>query len=108
MTFKSLIIATSLLLMSQLSFSLTLDEARSKGYLGENASGYLELTPRGSDEAKALMDGINTRRKTKYLDIATKQKTKLTAIEKIAGEKLIEKLSPGEFYKNADGNWGKK
>lgn len=108
MTLKSLFITASLLLMSQLSFALTLDEARSKGLLGENASGYLEITPRGNSEAEALLAEINSQRKAKYIEIAAKQNTDLKAIEKIAGEKITEKLNAGEFYKDANGKWHKK
>ncbi|MFT4763925.1 MAG: hypothetical protein ACI9OH_001017 [Oleispira sp.] len=108
MTLKSLLITASLLMMSQLALALTLDEAQSKGLLGENASGYLEMTPRGNAEAKALMLDINTKRKTKYQSIADKQKTDLKSIEKIAGEKITSKLNSGEFFKDADGQWHKK
>ena len=108
MTLKSLLITASLLMMSQLTLALTLDEAQSKGLLGENASGYLEMTPRGNAEAKALMLDINTKRKTKYQSIADKQKTDLKSIEKIAGEKITSKLNSGEFFKDADGQWHKK
>ena len=108
MTLKSLFIAASLLMMSQFSLALSLDEAQSKGLLGENASGYLEMTPRGNAEAKALMTDINTQRKTKYQSIANKQKTDLKSIEKIAAEKIIQKLNAGEFFKDADGQWHKK
>ena len=98
----------SLLLMSQLSFALSLDDAQAKGLLGENASGYLEMTPRGNEEAKTLMEKINDKRKEKYQSIAIKQKTDLKSIEKIAGEKITEKLQAGEFYKDANGQWHKK
>ena len=108
MTLKSLFVAASLLVMSQLSFALTLDEAQSQGLLGENASGYLELTPRGKSDAKALMDEINAKRKAKYQSIATKQDTELKHIEKIAGEKITSKLPAGQFYKDASGKWNKK
>lgn len=108
MTLKSIIMTASLLLMSQLSFALSLDEAQAKGLLGENASGYLEMTPRGNEEAKALMTDINAKRKEKYQSIAIKQKTDLKSIEKIAGEKIAEKLNAGEFYKDANGQWHKK
>jgi len=108
MTLKSLFIAASLLIMSQLALALTLDEAQNKGLLGENASGYLEMTPRGNAEAKTLMTDINAQRKTKYQSIADKQKTELKSIEKIAGEKIINKLNTGEFFKDSDGQWHKK
>jgi uncharacterized protein YdbL (DUF1318 family) len=108
MTLKSLFITASLLIMSQLSLALSVDEAQSQGLLGENASGYLEMTPRGNAEAKNLMNSINSKRKAKYQSIADKQKTDLKSIEKIAGEKIASKLSAGEFFKDADGKWHKK
>ena len=108
MTLKSLFITASLLIMSQLALALTLDEAQTKGLLGENASGYLEMTPRGNAEAKTLMNDINAQRKAKYQSIADKQKTDLKSIEKIAGEKITGKLNSGEFFKDADGQWHKK
>ena len=88
--------------------ALTVDEAQAQGLLGENASGYLSLTPRGNAEAKALMESTNSKRKTKYQQIADKQKTALKNIEEIAGEKLIQKLTAGEFYQDAAGKWHKK
>jgi hypothetical protein len=108
MTFKSILVAASLLIMSQLSFALTVDEAQSKGLLGENASGYLEMTPRGNADAEKLMNDINAKRKAKYQSIATKQGTELKNIEQLAGEAIVKKLSAGEFYKDASGKWNKK
>jgi uncharacterized protein YdbL (DUF1318 family) len=108
MNFKSLFVAAALLVASQLSFALTLDEARSKGMLGENASGYVEMTPRADASSQDLMDEINTKRKAKYQSIANEQNTALENIEKIAGEKITEKLPAGQFYKDASGKWNKK
>lgn len=108
MNVKSLFVAAALLVASQLSFALTLDEARDKGMLGENASGYVELTPRGDASAQAVMDDINSKRKAKYQSIAKQQNTSLGNIEKIAGEKITSKLPAGQFYKDASGKWNKK
>lgn len=108
MNFKSLFVAAALLVASQLSFALTLDEARSKGMLGENASGYVEMTPRADASSQDLMDEINTKRKAKYQSIANEQNTALENIEKIAGEKITGKLPAGQFYKDASGKWNKK
>lgn len=108
MTLKSILLATAILIASPFSLALTLDEARNQGLLGENAKGYVELTPRGNEEAKALMAEINSQRKAKYIEIAAKQNTDLAAIEKIAGEKIIEKLDSGRFYQDTNGKWHKK
>lgn len=108
MNIKSLLIAATLLIASPLSFALTLDEAREKGMLGENASGYVEMTPRGNADAKAVMIEINSKRKSKYQAIANEQNTALSNIEKIAGEKITGKLPAGQFYKDVNGKWNKK
>jgi|TARA_B110001454_G_scaffold118776_1_gene110881 uncharacterized protein YdbL (DUF1318 family) len=108
MNIKTLFIAATLLVASQLSFALTLDEAREKGMLGENASGYVEITPRGNADAKAVMEEVNTKRKAKYQAIANEQNIAIEKIEKIAGEKITEKLSTGQFYKDINGKWNKK
>jgi uncharacterized protein YdbL (DUF1318 family) len=108
MTLKFLLITFTLLVVSQISFALTLDEAQKKGLLGENASGYLAITPRSNAEATVLMNDINTKRKIKYQSIADEQKMDLKSIEKIAGEKITNKLKAGEFYKDTNGQWHKK
>jgi uncharacterized protein YdbL (DUF1318 family) len=42
----------------------------------------------------------------KYQEIANKQNTQLANIEKIAGEKLVEKASEdGFYYLNSTGGW---
>ena len=89
MNIKTLFIAATLLVASQLSFALTLDEAREKGMLGENASGYVEITPRGNADAKAVMEEVNTKRKAKYqamIKAGKPPKVALTALMR----KLIE------------------
>jgi uncharacterized protein YdbL (DUF1318 family) len=108
MTLKFLLITFALLVVSQMSFALTLDDAQKKGLLGENASGYLAITPRSNAEATVLMNDINTKRKIKYQSIADEQKMDLKSIEKIAGEKITNKLKAGEFYKDINGQWHKK
>ena len=45
-------------------------------------------------------------RKARYQEIANKQNTQLVNIERIAGEKLIEKAQgSGEFYMDGSGQW---
>lgn len=111
MNIKALFMAATLasaMTVATSANALNVDEAQAQGLLGENASGYLELTPRGNAEAKALMQDINSKRKSKYQSIANKQNTALENIEKIAGEKIQAKLNAGEFYKDASGTWNKK
>ena len=98
---------TSMLLFSQTAFSLDLQTAKSKGLVGETASGYLGAVTSASAETKALISNINTKRKQKYKEIAARNKTSLHDIEKLAGKKTIQKTKPGDYIKN-NGSWQKK
>jgi len=98
---------TSMLLFSQTVFSLDLQTAKSKGLVGETASGYLGTVTSASAETKNLMSSINAKRKLMYKEIAARNKTSLQAIEKLAGKKAMEKTQPGDYIKT-NGRWHKK
>ena len=89
-------------------WSMSLQEAKSQGLVGETLSGYLELVdPSASRDVRALMHDINQKRKQKYEEIARRNKTSLNAVESLAGQKAIKKTKPGYFIK-PDGKWRKK
>ncbi|MEK9713511.1 MAG: YdbL family protein [Thalassolituus sp.] len=94
------------LIMSFAASAMELDAAKNMGLVGEQPNGYLGLISAGSPEAAALVVDINAKRKAHYQEIANKQNTQLVNIERIAGEKLIEKAqSSGEFYMDGTGQW---
>lgn len=76
---KSIRLKTKLLLLLTLSFlslsafAMSLQEAKSQGYLGEQANGYLGLV-QANPEAKAVMDDVNNKRRAHYETIAKKNK----------------------------------
>jgi uncharacterized protein YdbL (DUF1318 family) len=101
------ILTTTLLLLGQSAFAIDLQTAKSQGLVGETPSGYLEAVKPASAETKALIDSVNAKRKQKYQDIATRNKTSLQAVEQLAGKKAIEKSAPGSYVK-LGGNWKQK
>jgi uncharacterized protein YdbL (DUF1318 family) len=104
--FKTLPLMLAALLFSMTSWALELDDAKAKGLVGEQVNGYLGLVKADNMEAAALVVDINRQRKVKYQEIANKQNTQLANIEKIAGEKLVEKASEdGFYYLNSTGGW---
>lgn len=106
MTTKTLITLIAGLLLSIVASALDLNEAKSSGLIGEAPNGYLGLVGTDSPEAAALIVEINAKRKVHYQEIANKQNTQLVNIERIAGEKLIEKAQGnGEFYMDDQGQW---
>jgi len=102
-----LMLTACLLLMTQPAYSIDLQAAKSRGLVGETPSGYLSAVKSPSAETKALIESINLKRKEKYQEIAARNKTSLQTIEQLAGDKAIEKSSPGSYVKQG-GSWQKK
>lgn len=95
-----------LLVCSSSAFALSLDEAKSKGLLGETPSGYLEQVQPDAAAAQ-VMGEVNAKRRVEYQAIAQKNGTALNAVEALAGKKAIEKTGSG-LYVKVDGRWVKK
>ena len=91
------------------SFALTLQEAKSKGLLGEMPTGYLGVVnPPASPPVKALMNEINRKRKSKYEEIARRNATSLPSVEALAAQTAIKKTKPGQYIQLPSGEWRKK
>jgi len=87
--------------------ALTLEEAKTKGLVGEKSNGYLGVVVAGNAEAQALASDVNQKRREAYQEIASREKANLKAVETLAGEKAIEKTKPGNFVEGS-GGWIKK
>jgi len=94
------------LLLWQPVFALELSDAKAQGLVGETPTGYLDVV-KASPEAKQLIKEINAKRKTHYQQIAKKNKTALSAVEKLAGQKAMEKTPAGQYVKVGE-KWQKK
>lgn len=96
------------LILAPLAWSMDLDEAKTKGLVGETAKGYLALVDSSvTSEVKSLVKDVNDKRKEKYKTIAAKNKITLEAVEARAGEVAIKKTPSGQFVKRS-GKWVKK
>ncbi len=99
----------ALMAVSQISFALSLSEAKTDGLVGEMTNGYLGSPSSGaSAEVKALMKDINGKRKAKYIEISKKVGKSVSVIEKLAGEKAQAKTKSGQYVQSSSGRWGKK
>lgn len=87
--------------------ALTLEEAKTKGLVGEKSNGYLGVVAEGHAGVQALVSDINQKRHQAYQEIASREKANLKAVETLAGEKAIEKTKPGNFIESS-GGWIKK
>ena len=87
--------------------ALTLDEARSAGLVGEQPDGYIGAV-QPSAAATALVEQVNSARRQEYERLAAKHGVPLGTVAATAAQQLIEKLSPGQFYRNPAGIWVRK
>ena len=100
---------TLLLLLPLTAWALTLDEAKEKGLVGEDASGYIAaVSANPSRDVKALVDDINARRRTEYEKIAAANGITVADVEKLAGKKAIEKSPAGDYVRLPGEPWRKK
>ncbi len=86
------------------AFALDLHQARGAGILGEKPDGYVEVLKK-SPEAEALADEVNQKRLQEYTRISKQNDQPVDVVAKIAAEKIINGLKPGEYYQDTSGDW---
>lgn len=84
---------------------LTLEEAKRRGWLGEQSDGYLGLvTQAAPPTARDLMQRVNSRRTDVYARIAKQESVSVVAVAARSGERLIAEAAPGEWVWE-NGGW---
>ena len=111
--FKKILIFMVTLFFSFSVFAVTLQEAKLKGWVGEQSDGYLGLVSRNiqPDNKKAvvsLLQKVNSQRKQEYLSIASNNGTSVSQVQTVAGKTLIDLAPSGEYVKTKTGIWVKK
>ncbi len=89
------------------AFGISVEEAKTKGLVGEKPNGYLGVVNPASPDAQALSNEVNEKRRQAYEDIANRNRTQLDAVEALAGEKAIQNTKPGHFVEGP-GGWTRK
>ena len=87
--------------------TLTLNDARTQGRVGETLSGYLALVQHDA-ETLALVNRINAARTESYQLLADSNNLPVDEVAKMAGQKLVARAQPGEYVKGNNGKWLKK
>lgn len=87
--------------------TLTLNDARAQGRVGETLSGYLAPVQH-DDETLALVNRINAARTESYQQLADSNNLPVDEVAKMAGQKLVARAQPGEYVKGINGKWLKK
>ena len=89
--------------------SLELEAAKRDGLIGERADGFVGVVvAKTTPEIEKLVDSVNAKRRAKYQQIAKENGTSFDAVAALAGEKLIQRASKGEWVTDAQGNWHQK
>jgi uncharacterized protein YdbL (DUF1318 family) len=89
------------------AFPMSVDDAKTKGLVGEKPNGYLGVVNPGSQEAQTLTNEVNQKRRQAYEDIAARNRTQLETVEALAGEKAIQNTKAGHFVEGP-GGWTRK
>ena len=87
--------------------TLTLNDARAQGRVGETLSGYLAPIQQDA-ETLALVSRINAARTESYQKLADSNNLPVDEVAKMAGQKLVARAQPGEYVKGINGKWLKK
>ncbi|WP_308368073.1 MULTISPECIES: YdbL family protein [unclassified Microbulbifer] len=88
--------------------AITLDEARSRGLVGEANSGYIAAVGESSPELESLVAEVNAKRKAEYARIAKRNNIDISQVAARAAEKLEARLSAGQYYQDTRGRWVRK
>lgn len=104
----------AVLMFSLLTISIAvagskLTQPKADGLIGEQANGYIGLVAQNTPaDIRRLVEETNAKRKAGYKKIAAKQGLSLSEIEKVGGNKAIEKTLRGNYIRDASGTWRKK
>lgn len=90
------------------AWALTLEEAKSKGLVGETLTGYLAAVSAPTGEVQGIIASVNAQRRQKYAEIAQRNRTSVAAVEALAGQKAVDATAPGNFVQKPNGSWARK
>ncbi len=120
-TFRSLGLAAAAALALTLSIAATspavaqsaaaksaVDGGKAHGLVGEQADGYLAVVSDGDPGLRAAVEEINAGRAQAYQGIASKTGVSPAAAGQATARELFARLSPGQYYRGADGSWRRK
>jgi len=108
-TIQCVIVVLSLVMACSTAWALSLGDAKGRGLVGEQLSGYLgAVSGKVSSDVQSLIDNVNQQRKQRYQQIAKRNKTNLKAVEMLAGQTAMKKTKPGHYILLPSGQWTKK
>ncbi|HTQ30964.1 MAG TPA: YdbL family protein [Opitutaceae bacterium] len=85
-----------------------LDAMKTRGVVGENNQGFLEVRDGGGEAAAKLVAAENQDRTLVYANIAKKYNTTPDEVGRRRARKIAENSSPGVWLQAPDGTWYQK
>ena len=102
------IVVVVALLLAPPALANELDRAKQLGHVGEQIDGYLGVAPGAPPSARSLVERINSERRARYAEIATKNGTEPDTVAALAGKKLVRRAASGEWVRDASGKWTRR
>ncbi len=93
---------------AQSSSKAIVDAAKAKGIVGEQIDGYLGIVDgqTASADVQAAVRDINIKRKKVFTSTADKDPTaSVQDVANLTGEKLVNKVPGGQWYRDSRGSW---
>jgi len=109
--FKLRILLACLLILCLpvVSHADALDDAKRALLVGEQWDGYIGAVDSGSrPEIQLLVSEINSKRRTRYTQIAEGNSISLRDVEVLAAKKTLSRTQVGHMLKSRTGGWSKK
>ena len=97
------------LLGAQTAFALTLQEAKSRGLVGERNDGYVGyvVTPPGA-EVKVVVKDVNNKRKAKFAETAKRNNLETEQVAHRFYQRAIAATASSHYYQDVSGAWIQK
>ena len=81
---------------------------RASGQVGEQADGFMACVATCEDATRAAIAEINAKRAQAYREIASRTGVTEVAAAQAAGQRVIQGLPPGQWYRPLNGGWVRK
>jgi uncharacterized protein len=106
--YGALALALTLALWLVPAIALTLQEARSRGLVGETPRGYIAPVGSPTPDVSALVNQVNAARRGHYADIAGRTGAALEQVEILTAREIRQQVPDGTYLLNPDGSWVRK
>jgi len=85
-----------------------IDDLKSRGAIGENNRGLLEVRGSGGGNAASVVAAENRDRETVYAEIAKKNNTSADQVGRARARRIAASSAPGVWLQRDNGEWYKK